>query len=305
MLDYAQEHIGAWTLAGLSGVVAGLRLHDGRRGFGFGLMTVPLWSTFLGILASIAPLVAGGTVLAAASRYDLSSQYMAAILPTLGYLGTGFLLYSTRWHALSKDIAGLARDLGRLVPMGRSESASAAVGYAVVPLLAAGNLLLGMLTASSKALNNGDDSQFFTNMTVYHAFMISAAAALGEELLFRGLLQGLLMQAFRPLGKWPGAILAIVPQAIFFGFAHAGYGNFAHVLFPGLFGLLAGFLCWRYGLWSGIVLHFFADFYLLGLEAGSKAAWVASLVNVLFLANLVFAAAFAFMLLRKRKVVAT
>jgi membrane protease YdiL (CAAX protease family) len=289
MLDYGQEHVAAWTLALLAGTVCRVTGRSRWRSVGFGLMTVPLWLTLIGILESIAPLVQGGTVLAAASTYDLSTQAISAILLNLGYLGAGFLLWATEGRVLRLDVGGLARELAKLVPVWRSEPASAGVGAAVMPLLALGTILLDVATRGVKALHNGDDSAYFTNMTLYHAVLLSAAAAVGEELLFRGLLQGLLLRGLRALGKWPAAVLAVLLQAVVFGFAHAGYGNFAHVLSPALFGLLAGFLAWRFGIWSSIALHFLADFYILGLEAGTRAAWVAQLVNAVFLANLVFA----------------
>jgi membrane protease YdiL (CAAX protease family) len=296
-LGYAQEHLIAWTLALLAGLLCRATGHSRWRAAGLGLMTVPLWLTFIGILESIAPLVQGGTVLGAASTFDLSNQFISAILGNLGYLGAGFLLWATEGHLERATLRGIARELGQVLPMGRGEGASAAVGLAVVPLLGAANILLALATQGIKALHNGDDSAYFTNMTLYHAVLLSAAAAVGEELLFRGLLQGLLLRGLRGLGRWPGAVLAMVLQSIFFGFAHAGYGNFAHVLFPAMFGLLAGFLAWRFGLWSAIVLHFLADFYIFGVEAGTRTAWVATLVDALFLANFLFAFGFAARLL--------
>jgi membrane protease YdiL (CAAX protease family) len=293
MLDYAQEHLAAWLLALLAGLCCRATGRSAWRSAGLGLMTVPLSLTVLDILQSIAPLVQGGTVLGAATTVDLSNQYISAVLRNLGYLGAGFLLWATEGRVLHADLHGLARELGRLVPVWRGEAASAAVGAALLPALWLGNVLLAVATQGVKALHNGDDSQYFTNMTLYHAVLLSATAALGEELLFRGLLQGLLTHGLRGLGRWPGTLLAILLQATVFGFAHAGYGNFEHVLFPALFGLLAGALAWRFGIWSAIALHFLADFYLFALEAGTRAAWITRAVDMLFLANLAFAAVLA------------
>ncbi|HUR63463.1 MAG TPA: CPBP family glutamic-type intramembrane protease [Candidatus Thermoplasmatota archaeon] len=300
MLDYAQEHVAAWTLALLAGTICRATGRSGWRAVGFGLMTVPLWLTLLDVLASLGPLLQGGTVLGAASTFDLSNQFIGAILRNVGYLGAGFILWATEGRWERADLRSLARELGRLVPLWRSEAASAAVGAALIPLLLLGNYVVLLLTSNVPQINNGDDSLYFTNMTLYHAVLLSAAAALGEELLFRGLLQGLLLRGFRALGRWPGAVLAIVLQAAVFGFAHAGYGNFAHVLFPALFGLLAGFLAWRFGLWSAIALHFLADFYIFGLEAGSRSAWVLGLVNAVALANLALAIFLAVQWVRHR-----
>ncbi|MEA3144117.1 MAG: Type prenyl endopeptidase Rce1-like [Thermoplasmata archaeon] len=289
MLDYAQEHLAAWTLALLAGAACRVTGRSGWRAVGFGLMTVPLWLTLLGILASLAPLLQGGTVLGAASTFDLSNQAISAILRNIGYLGAGFILWATEGDWRRADLRPLARELGQIVPTWRTEGRSAAVGAALIPLLLLGNYIVVRLTSNVPQINNGDDSLYFTNMTLYHALLLSAAAALGEELLFRGLLQGLLLHGMRGLGRWPSVLLAIVGQALVFGFAHAGYGNFAHVLFPALFGLLAGALALRFGLWSAIALHFLADFYIFGLEAGSRSAWVLNLVNGVAFANLALA----------------
>jgi membrane protease YdiL (CAAX protease family) len=299
VLDYAQEHVAAWTLALLAGVVCRVTGRSRWRSAGLGLMTVPLWLTLIGILESIAPLVQGGTVLGAASTFDLSNQAISAILRNIGYLGAGFLLWATEGDWRRADLRPLARELGQMVPTWRTEGRSAAVGAALIPLLALGNHIVFLLTRNLPQINNGDDSQYFTNMTLYHAVLLGAAAALGEELLFRGLLQGLLVWGMRGLGRW-GVALAVLLQAIVFGFAHAGYGNFAHVLFPALFGLLAGALALRFGLWSAIALHFLADFYLFGLEAGSRSAWVLNLVNGIAFANLVLAILLAVQWVRRR-----
>ncbi|HUR61742.1 MAG TPA: CPBP family intramembrane glutamic endopeptidase [Candidatus Thermoplasmatota archaeon] len=299
---YAGYWATAWLLALLSGGLARLMGQRPWRAAGLGLMTVPLWTTGIDIGLSIAPLVQGGTVLQAASRRALSDQAIGAILVNLGYLGAGFLVYATDGRVLSKDLRGLARELASVVPLWRNEGASAAAGLAVTPLLALGFTLLVMLTQGIRVLNNGDDSQYFTNMTLYHAVLISAAAALGEELLFRGLLQGLLARGLVGLGRGAATTVAIVLQAIVFGFAHAGYGNFSHVLFPAVFGLLAGFLSWRFGLWSAIVLHFLADFYQFGLEAGTQVAWVSWLVQALFLLNIAFSIVWVAAMWRRRRV---
>jgi membrane protease YdiL (CAAX protease family) len=300
-VSFAEERLAAWSLALLFAAYAhAWGGQPGRRAAGLGIMTVPLWQTLIGILESIAPLVQGGTVLPALSPSQLSDAYIFAILPNLGYLGAGFLLYASHganWRGMAvPQLAQTLRKAG--LPMGRrSEGQSAAAGIAIVPLLALASYLLVLATQGIKALNNGDESQYWRNMTVYHAVLISAAAALGEELLFRGLLQTLLAKGFsrlRGAGADPAGwavVPAIVVQAIVFGFAHAGYGTFEHVLTPLLFGLLAGLLAWRWGIWSSILLHFLADTYTFLQEAAPTHLVAGILLDGLFAANLAFALA--------------
>lgn len=71
-------------------------------------------------------------------------------------------------------------------------------------------------------------------------------AGVGEEVLFRGLLQ-----------KWVG----IVPQALLFALLHFGYGTVLQVVAPLLMGLLFGYVVKRgWGLWAPITAHVLYDF---------------------------------------------
>lgn len=88
-------------------------------------------------------------------------------------------------------------------------------------------------------------------MTWPLAIFLALGAAIGEEILFRGVLQ-------RWLGVWG--------QAALFGLAHAGYGTPLQVILPFLLGLGFGFLVKRgHRLWVPIGAHFVFNFIQFGL----------------------------------------
>ncbi len=252
------------------------------RALGLGLMSVPLTDTLLGIVESFGPLLQGGVVLAAYSTRQLSSLYTHKLLEDLGYLAAGFLLYAGGarwWDQTPRTLARRLADAG--LPMGgRGEGPSAFVGLLAFPLLLGGTLLVNAATQGLESLRQSDESSVFANMTLYHAVLISAAAAFGEELLYRGLLQTVLAR------RLPVAA-AIAVQAVVFGFAHSGYATWIHVLLPTLFGLVAGFAAWRFGIWCSIVLHFVVDVFAFTAEVAVRHAWASYLLETLFLANLV------------------
>lgn len=92
---------------------------------------------------------------------------------------------------------------------------------------------------------------FARTMTWPLALAISLVAAIGEEILFRGILQ-----------KWIGWI----GSAVVFGLAHAGYGTWEQIVFPFAIGLGFGY---AYKRGVGIVVlmaaHFTFDFVQLSL----------------------------------------
>lgn len=108
--------------------------------------------------------------------------------------------------------------------------------------------MMSLLLFLQDLLVTGDESQLWANLTIPLILALSIVAAVTEEWLFRGLLQRTLARAV-PV---PGAILL---QAVFFGFTHTGYGTWAHVLGPVLFGLAAGWVTHRLGLLTAMALH--------------------------------------------------
>ncbi len=281
----------AWSLAVL---VAGIAVARGRRvhqAVGLGLMSVPLWTTLWGIVNSLQDLVSGGLVLRPFTVPELSRLYFRSLLTDLGYLGVGFLVFArggSLGRLLSSTPQAIARDLAASgLPLGRSgEARSLAAGVLLFPLLLGATVAVNVLTAGVEALRQGDESSVWDNMTLFHMLLISLAAAFGEEMLYRGLLQGALSR----VAPWP---VAVFGQAVVFGFAHGGYGTWIHVILPFLFGIASGLVAWRWGIWATIAMHFLVDVVAFGVSVAEDAPWFGTLLGTLLLANAVATAAYA------------
>lgn len=90
---------------------------------------------------------------------------------------------------------------------------------------------------------------------ILNIFCIAGLAAVGEELLFRGLIQRILVRWFR--SPWVGIIIA----AILFSAMHVQFYGFLPRL---LLGILLGALYWYSGsLWTAILAHFIYDAFLI------------------------------------------
>lgn len=273
-----------WMAAIITGSVLSATGRRWWQAAGIALMTVPLWDTAWGILSSIEPLVQGGQVLRAYTKYELSYVFSYKFLSDLGYLGVGFLLYGSggTWHGMFQAPRTVAK---RLIDVGfptgrRTEGHSAFLGAVALPLLLVGSIAISYWTRGAESLRQSDEENVFANMTLYHAILLSAAAAVGEELVYRGFFQTILARRM-PM------VVAIILQAVFFGFAHSGYGTWIHVLLPALFGIVVGFAAWRFGIWMAIVMHFLVDVYAFGSEASSNQAWLIPILNTLFFANII------------------
>ncbi len=282
-----------WALAwGTALLLAALYVADARaswrQGAGMALMLVSLTSVLIAILNDLAPLFAGGTVLQAISTTRLSNLFARSLLTDLGYVGVGYLLWSG-WHPRDgiDVIATRLRQHG--LPMGgRSEAASMHVGWLLLPVILFASAAI-QLIASSQApqLINSDETSVWDNMTPYHGIMISAAAAVGEEVVYRGFMMvagAMLLQRLRVPSNvaWSTSLVA---QGIIFGFAHGGYGNWLHVIQATLFGLLAGAMALRFGIWSATTVHFLIDIYAIGGHA-DLTWWLVALTTLLLVNTL-------------------
>lgn len=299
-LDYPTRLLLSWTNAALLAwmLAVGTRLSR-WQGAGIGIMSVPLWLTVWNFYNSFQVLADPGSVLLPYTRDQLSFLYSRSILADVGYLGAGFLVYGADGdlrRLVSQPPRVLARKLREAgFPMGgRSEGRSILVGWAFFPMVLLGAIALDVAASGVEALQRGEESQVWKNMTVYHAVLISLAAGFGEELLYRGFLMTALAAAFARgpgMGRTPAMVLAIAAQALVFGFAHAGYGTVIHVIMPFLFALVAGVVAWRFGIWSAIVLHALIDLYVFGVEAGNDLLlWI---LSALLVANVVVAVGWA------------
>jgi membrane protease YdiL (CAAX protease family) len=119
-------------------------------------------------------------------------------------------------------------------------------------------LALAAQGSIARVLVTGDESRLWQNLDWGLVLVISLAAGIGEELVWRGALLRALLQRM----PWLGAVLL---QAALFGFIHAGYGNWAHVVGPALFGALMGLVALRLGLLPAMVVHAGIDVAYLAL----------------------------------------
>jgi membrane protease YdiL (CAAX protease family) len=97
--------------------------------------------------------------------------------------------------------------------------------------------------------------------TIPQLIILSLAAGVGEELLFRGLIQNAFLSLYSPT-TLAGALPAIICASIAFGFAHPI--SKSYILVTTLIGLLFGFVYWHYkDLLACVLAHSLYDAALL------------------------------------------
>lgn len=294
---YSEYWLLVWSSAAVGAIIyaAATRAHP-LKAAGLGLMTVPVWTAIWGFIHSIPALQDPDSFIPPRSTYRLSSTYIRTILIDIGYLGAGFLMW-THQHGFPRSIRDIATRLrGAGLQWGHGEGRSALLGWAWFPVLLGGTIALDIFVrGQAPALINGDESRVWENMTVYHAIIISAAAAFTEELVYRALLLIAIWQGLARLGmprRWALAG-AVVLQALVFGAAHGGYGTIYHVIGPTIFGLVAGWVAVRFGIWAAIILHFLVDIYAFGIHAAQNAPWFRPFLVALLLVNIATSVAIA------------
>ena len=305
-LRYSEYWLLVWGTALLTGIAYHLltrpdrRLgpgHGAARSAGLALMVVPLWMALWSFVDSISVLVDSGSVLRPISERGLSRIYSYSVARDVGYLGVGFLLWTLHQGlpASLRDLAARLRDEG--FPMGRSgrEGTSLLHGYALFPVLLLITVGFNVLLSGAEALQNGDESRVWDTLTLSHVVMISLAAGFTEELVYRVLLLLVLQRLLLRLGAGPAPALwgAVGLQAVAFGLAHSGYGTWSHVLLPAGFGLVAGLVAVRFGLWAAVLLHVLVDVYALGAELFSEVPALATVLAWGLALNVVVALAVA------------
>lgn len=139
-----------------------------------------------------------------------------------------------------------------------------------------------LVAALSGALQStGDESQVFTRITPALILALSIVAGVTEEFLFRGLL----LNALSRVMPWLAAALV---QAVWFGFVHAGYATWAHVIGPFLFGLGMAWVARTLGILPAILLH--AEVNIVAFSLGQYGAYPtesAAILGMLLVANVV------------------
>jgi uncharacterized protein len=163
--------------------------------------------------------------------------------------GLGWLLPVPPWRQIQWDLAGLGWGIA-----------------ACIPLLAGMFVLRGLRTGPLGRLNQVVDRfvvPLFARCTLLDFALISIVGGLGEELLFRGLLQA-------ALSNWLGAAAGIVIASLLFGLAHIITPTYAM-----LAALIGAYLGWVWiaaeNLLAPIVAHALYDFAaLIYLTRGAR-----------------------------------
>lgn len=226
------------------------------------------------------------TVLQAASAADFELSIVhdlsfGFLLPLAGAL----VLWRARAGAQpARSLADLRDAVARaLEPIGVQLRRPAKEGWldALALLAVVLALQFGALAAQSTVasfLVTGDESAYWIHLSPALLVGLSVAAGVSEELVWRGaLLQGLMRRL--PWG------IALATQAALFGFIHAGYGNWAHVLGPALFGALMGLVALRVGLLAAVAIHAGTDVAYLAVAAPQLEPWIFALPAVLLIAG--------------------
>lgn len=299
-LLYADRLLASWALAITTAVL--LRL-SGRRwhiAAGIAVMTVPLWLTVLAYVNTIQVLADPNSRLASYSTRALSSIWTRSVFIDVGYLLVGAVVWASGgtwkglWDTGPRRIAATVRGAGLTQDGGEGRSILA--GLLLFPVFLVVTAMVDSFVYGRSGLVNGDESSVWAAMTPYYMLMISLAAGIGEELVYRGVLMVAAAALLRRTGmpRPAVAVIAVSLQAIVFGMAHAGYGTLAHVILPTLFGLAAGAIAYRFGLWAAIVLHTLVDVFAFGGDAALNAPWVETVLlgflGLNFLASLAYGA---------------
>lgn len=129
----------------------------------------------------------------------------------------------------------------------------AGVGFAAALLQGA----LGVPTALEAGL--------WSQTTPWMVLGLSLAAAVAEEILFRGVLYSALVPI---MGFVAGGIL----QAAVFGFIHTGYGDPLYVVAAGLFGLVQAYVSVRWGLMVAVMVHAQTNLVIIGWASRAASA---------------------------------
>jgi len=270
----------ALTIAWILGFFAGRRRGwDWTRCLGLSLVVFPFARFGLNVVLSIDLLFEQGLVLPALTQAQLWGSVWRSFLYNLVVPTAGLLLVfqGVPRLQLGGDPRGaLARILALLRLPRQGWRRDALHGQALFGLVAVFYLfsVLFLATTLGRALMNNDESRVFANITPLLILLLSLLAGVGEEYLFRGVLQEWLFTKV----PWPVALLA---QAAFFGLVHAGYGTIAHVVGPLAFGILAGLVAMRLGLLAAVIIHAEIDIAYFVLGSGDPILLAAGTLLVL------------------------
>ena len=245
----------SWTLGFLPLFVQQARGKPGLtwvQCVGIALVATPFVRMALNIYLSIGALFTF-TVLEPVAREALWRSIGRDVVFDLAFPIAGLLILHNAipWLASARaprgDVAGTLRENG-LAPK-RSWARDAARGSTLFFVIALAYLVaLAVSRQISPALAGGDESAYWRNITLAQIVLVSGMAGITEELLFRGVLLSRLARIM------PFALAAVL-QALFFGFIHAGYGTWTHVVAPLAFGLGMAWIVRVLGILPAMLLH--------------------------------------------------
>lgn len=219
------------------------------------LLAYPAARALVGALA-VADRLTRRTVLlpASALEFELNIVYHVSIGLLLP-LGGALLLWRARaGKGAARSLRDLRAALARVLePAGLRLAAPGprallgALGLLGL-VLALQFVALAAQGSVASFLVTGDESRYWLNLTPALLLGLSVSAGVSEEFVYRGLL-------LRALARRMDWKLAIALQALLFGFIHTGYGNWAHIVGPAIFGALMGVVALRVSLLAAIAIH--------------------------------------------------
>jgi membrane protease YdiL (CAAX protease family) len=265
---------------------------------GFALIFAMLWRSLFLSFPDLLVIAGGGAVTPPAPTSALYRQFFVSVIWDFVYPVVGLMLFLHRvplFHIAARwgqQLASLLRPFDAWVK--RSWGTDVAWGSVLFVLDLVGAILLATFLASGATGEVGDDSAVFNLITLDQVFVIAIIAGVGEELVFRGILQGGL---HRLLGRGPlASTMAIVIQAVPFAIVHAGYADLDHVIVPFAFGIFIGYVFRYFGIIPAIMIHTQIDIFAFGasyvnVRLGTpEADLMFGFLGLLFIANLSFGA---------------
>lgn len=231
------------------------------RAAGLGLMFFSLWRGLYGSVPDLLVIAGGGGVRSAVPAVNWYYGFFIDYFWHLVYPLLGLLLFFHRVPGLhgrfqwGDNLGTMLRPLQAWTR--RSVSVDLAWGCALFLLNIAAYLVVAFLLDQAGTGGVGDDSAVFNRILLDQVFLIAIIAGVGEEIVFRGILQGTLHRMLGG-GFW-NSTAAITIQALAFGVLHAGYQDLDHLLVPLFFGFYIGIAFRLFGILAAILVHIEID----------------------------------------------
>lgn len=270
---------------------------------GFALIFAMLWRSIYLSFPDLLVIAAGGAVSPPAQTSALYRQFFVSVVWDFVYPILGLMFFLHRVPGIhvpltwGHQLENLLRPFGAWVR--RSWATDVAWGSVlfIVDLIAA--VLLAIFLASGATSDVGDDSAFFNLITADQVFVIAIIAGVGEELVFRGILQSGL---HRLIGTdFRATSIVVLIQAVAFAIVHSGYADLDHVIVPFAFGIFIGYVFRYFGIIPAIMIHVQIDIfafgasYLTARNGTEEAAIMGGFLALLFIANIAFGAIYFFL----------